>query len=112
MSGRKFSESLSVIAAKSCRSDKTRWLPFVVHAIDTEGIIEKLFSKWLPEHVRNELSTTAEFPKLIALLHDTGKITPVFQNKIAYNIEGQVELLHSNGLEVARTDDPSKSPHL
>ena len=111
MSGRKFSESLSVIAAKSCRSDKTRWLPFVVHAIDTTGIIEKLFNKWLPEHVRNELSTTAEFPKLIALLHDTGKITPAFQNKIAYNIEGQAELLHSNGLEITKTDDPSKSPH-
>ena len=122
-----FSENLCSVAAKSYRETPDKWLPFIIHAMDTGGIMEKLFIKWLPEHVRNELALSlqpksnpeiaitkvCEFCRLLALLHDVGKITPVFQNKIAKSIEGHFEFLTNLGFNLAVMSDSysQKSPH-
>ena len=46
-------DKLDLIAAKSERNDKTKWLSFKIHALDTAGIMEMLFNKWLSNAVRN-----------------------------------------------------------
>lgn len=114
-----------IIAAKSDHNDKTKWLPFKIHNSDTSGIIELLYDKWLPESVKRYISTnlnvsydveesdykTKNLCKLIALIHDIGKITPAFQSKITFNIENHTEMLLNNGLKVSDIPDVSRSPH-
>ena len=114
-----------IIAAKSDHNDKTKWLPFKVHNSDTSGIIELLYDKWLPESVKRYISTnlnvsydieesdykTKNLCKLIALIHDIGKITPAFQSKITFNIENHTEMLLNNGLKVSDIPEVSRSPH-
>ena len=110
------------LAAKSSTSDKAKWLPLTVHASDTAGIIKKLFSLWLPDHVKNELAKNIHpqgdngcvmrLCELTALLHDIGKITPAFQNMIAKNIEKHAERMITLGLDVSgKFRDAAKSPH-
>ena len=114
---REFSKSLCNIAAKSCHNDRTEWLPFVIHAIDTAGIIKHLFNRWLPEQIRHKTLQVLKYPQecfeLSALLHDIGKVTPAFQGKISGSIEGHTELLHRSGLEISHQIEnyASKSPH-
>ena len=86
---------IDAIAAKSESHDSSIWLPFSIHAFDTAGIIERLFNKWLPDSVRKTLcesialgsdvesreKMTSEYCRLLALLHDIGKLTPAFQSK-------------------------------
>ena len=115
-----FSKILSSMAAKSNRSDSKYWLPFIVHASDTAGIIKKLFNKWLPEHIITELSNginendykrTLDLCILIALLHDTGKLTPAFQSKIYRSIENYAETMQKFGLNVTNIGEALRSPH-
>ena len=114
---------MNALAAKSDRMDKSKWLPLVIHASDTAGIMRKLFSLWLPDHVKNELlkniplhvepsSYVKRLCELIALLHDIGKITPSFQNMIAKNIENHTDYMYSLGLDISgKFREASKSPH-
>lgn len=115
---------LDIIAAKSCAENPSLWLPFNVHAIDTEKIIEKLFNKWLSEaerlYIANELGASGDIDnaegvacrlcRFIALIHDIGKITPAFQCKITNNIENHKDTLYSLGIKLP-CREPEKSPH-
>ena len=117
---------INALAAKSGHTDKSDWLPLVIHANDTAGIIQKLFSSWLPDHVRNGLAMDISLNggtkpsqgcvrrlcELIALLHDIGKITPSFQNIIAKNIDNHEDYMHGLGLDISgKFKYSSKSPH-
>lgn len=118
-------QDIDVIAAKSDRNDKTMWLPYKIHNLDTEGIMELLYDRWLSKSVRYYISTNLNvsydieeseykarnFCRLIALLHDIGKITPAFQSKITSNIENHTEMLLGIGLKVSGIPEASKSPH-
>lgn len=116
---------IDVISAKSDRNDRTKWLPYKVHALDTESIMGLLYDRWLPESVRRyilvnlnvscyiekSVDTARNFCCLIALLHDIGKITPAFQSRITLSIENHTEMLLNNGLKVSDIPKPSESPH-
>lgn len=116
---------LDMIAAKSDRNDKTKWLPYKTHAIDTAGIIGLLFDRWLSEAARRYITTSLAigvdyedseykakmFCQLIALFHDIGKITPAFQSKISTNIENYTDKLSNCGLKISGISEVSKSPH-
>lgn len=115
---------LDIIAAKSCAENPALWLPFNVHAIDTEKIIEKLFNRWLSEserlYIASELGASGDkdsaesiacrLCRFIALIHDIGKITPAFQFKITSNIENHKDMLYSLGIKLP-CREPEKSPH-
>lgn len=63
------------------------YLSFDFHAKDTAGIMNKLCLLWLPRSLRRKIKkelgeSWGNICKLIALLHDIGKITLAFQNKI------------------------------
>ena len=114
---------MNALAAKSDRTDKSKWLPLIIHANDTAGVIKMLFNQWLPDQVKNELlkniplhiaspNDTRRFCELIALLHDVGKITPSFQNMIAKNIENHADHMYSLGLDISgKFREASESPH-
>lgn len=113
------------MAAKSCRDDKTKWLPFPVHSEDTAGIAVLLFQKWLPEAARNYISrllsicsdpeqneiAACNFCKFISLVHDIGKLTPAFQSKISQNIENHTDLLSNEGFNLSMLTHIAQSPH-
>ncbi|MDE6425583.1 MAG: CRISPR-associated helicase Cas3' [Ruminococcus sp.] len=118
--------NINIIAAKSDRNNKTRWLPYRIHAIDTAGIMENLYDEWLPMSLQRYISKnlnptiydinesdyiTKKFCQLIGLIHDIGKITPAFQKKITHNIENHTEMLLNNGIEISKISEYSKSPH-
>lgn len=116
---------IDLIAAKSDRNDKTKWLPYKIHASDTEGIMKLLYDKWLSKSVKDYISKNLNVSydieesdymarnlcRLIALIHDIGKITPAFQSKITSNIENHNEMLSRVGLKVFGIPEVSKSPH-
>ncbi|MBQ7529830.1 CRISPR-associated helicase Cas3' [bacterium] len=58
------------------------WLPFWMHSIDTNYVIEYLLKNWVPEHIKNicesECGDLNSLCSFIALTHDIGKLTPVF----------------------------------
>ena len=100
---------ISLFPAKSCKDNSMMWLPFKVHSYDTAGIIERLFNHWIPDSLRQYISkglsvnsskdnsedVAFNFCRLMALLHDTGKLTPAFQSKIAPNIYGYSDKLEN-----------------
>ncbi|MDE6780686.1 MAG: CRISPR-associated helicase Cas3' [Ruminococcus sp.] len=118
-------QNIDIIAAKSDCNDKTKWLPYKIHNLDTEGIIELLYDEWLSESVKRYISTNLNLSydieeseykvknlcRLIALIHDIGKITPAFQSRITSNIENHTEMLLHSGLKVSGITEASKSPH-
>lgn len=71
-------------AAKS--GDGGRWLPVRAHLLDTAGIMERLVLRWLsPSAARAVFEDPAEIVRLcvfIAMVHDIGKLTPLFEAKI------------------------------
>ncbi len=82
-------DMMDILAAKSDHSSPELWLSFKTHMLDTAAIIRQLFDRWLPESVRNLLADSlrldsepdtardraSDFCRLIALLHDIGKLT-------------------------------------
>ena len=116
---------LEIFAAKSDRLDAEKWLPFHAHAWDTAEIMERLLCQWLPDAVHHTLTAQlfpqldfdraeeqlAAFCRLLGLLHDTGKLTPAFQSKIASSIAGHTEKMALYGLQICSLSDASRSPH-
>lgn len=116
---------IDILAAKSDHSSPELWLSFKTHMLDTAAIIRQLFDRWLPESVRNLLADSlrldsepdtagdhaSDFCRLIALLHDIGKLTPAFQSKIADRLPGYRERLSACQIELSMIRDPKSSPH-
>ena len=104
-----FSNQLSVMAAKSSKSDENKWLPFWMHSLDTAYIVKKLMRRWIPESVYRvaeaEGLSGPEFEKLmffLGLVHDIGKLTTDFQSKIAENIADYREKVESNNIGIPK----------
>lgn len=83
-------------------------------------VIQRLFHQWLPASVRyvlqGSLSEDAaeQIVVMAALLHDIGKLTPVFTSKLMPMLPDVCSRLHAQGLSVpdpASVIDPGKSPH-
>lgn len=116
---------IDMIAGKSDCNDKSKWLSFKTHSIDTAGIMDKLYREWLPKSVRKYIFKslnfsydikeseyrTGDFCRLIALLHDIGKLTPAFQCKIEKSIENYSDILMDMGLNVSGITEYKSSPH-
>lgn len=115
---------IDIIAGKSNKDDNSKWLPFKIHSLDTMGIMGMLYDNWISTSVRNYLSNninisndselndikSRNFCCLIALLHDIGKITPIFQSKIAKNIKGHTDKLLDYNIN-SSFENIHQSPH-
>lgn len=110
------SELVKLISAKSDINNPDLWLPLWMHAQDTAGIIEKLVNRWITRPVKTglnlsdkEIKQTAVF---VAMLHDIGKCTALFTDKITRYSPRIRSLLQQGGINFNNTFlDPSKSPH-
>lgn len=115
---KKLSSRLLVMAAKSSRYDSTEWLPFWMHSLDTAGVLKKLVRRWIPLSVIKTISEEPEeVEKLVTflgLVHDIGKMTAVFQNRLLTNIAGQIDRLINNNISITNSSKfiyGSKTPH-
>ena len=118
-------DNIEIMAAKSSSADKSKWLSFTAHSEDTADMICKIFDKWLSSKERRYIamqldnrsdidtavSNARNYCRIIALLHDIGKLTPAFQSKITNNIAGHRELLLRSGFDLDRIREPQKTPH-
>lgn len=94
------------------------WLPLWMHARDTAEIIIRLLEKWLPDHFLeisgkriDELKNLCRF---LALVHDFGKLTPIFAARITEIIPEVRLRLESVGLCIGSSKeyhDGNKAPH-
>ena len=116
---------INLIAAKSDRENPILWLPFSIHSSDTAEIMERLFHHWLPDSVKRIISDslaggfdsesrddiTVNYCRLLAFLHDIGKLTPAFQYKIAPHISGYSEKMINSGIDLSGGDLFTDFPH-
>lgn len=96
------------------------WLPYYAHLMDTAGVMDKLVNHWLPLSIienikeRNAIINIGKVCMFIALTHDIGKATPIFQSKIcerSKDLKARIELA---GIELQGVSDflePNKVPH-
>ena len=115
-----FSPALQSLAAKSTQKNALQWLPAWVHFADTANIIRKLVVTWLPAsvvHAADSEMSQEDFLNLctfLALTHDIGKLTPVFQSGISEQFpELRTRIEHSGLLLYGMNSllSASKSPH-
>ena len=86
--GRGLNMSITALWAKKAK-EGAYWLPLEIHLRDTAEIAKKLWDEWLPDAVKRTIADSVggdeqEARKLfifLAIVHDIGKATPVFQAK-------------------------------
>lgn len=110
-------ELLYNLAAKSGQRQQEGWLPVWAHLFDTAGVMEQLLNHWRSNMARDKTRlTNQEWTRLcvfLALVHDIGKCTPVFQAKITARIP-ELNACLQNHLEVPPYHeflDSGKTPH-
>ena len=110
-----------ILPGKSDHTDTDKWLPLIMHLYDTAGIMNCLARDWLPESVRRRIedsiyngSSLDRLIQFIALVHDIGKVTPVFCERICESLPTVRDVLVNCGLlpsEGSQFLDPKLSPH-
>ncbi len=113
------SDKLLIMAAKSNSKTPEEWLPFWMHAMDTAGILKKLLHRWIPVSVfgaMNELQEedVEKLLMFLGMVHDIGKLTPLFQSKLLPCISERNDCLAELGIQVGNYKNylfASKSPH-
>lgn len=111
-------QKYSILAAKSAGKEEAGWLPVWVHLLDTVGIMENLVDKWISpafdEKISIKIPNWKNVAKFVAITHDIGKFTPVFQSKISSALSGHLERLESYGINIPNQSellDANQSPH-
>lgn len=111
--------TLFPLAAKSSPEERT-WLPVWAHLLDTAGVMSHLVRHWVPACVvqgwadQTSPAEVEKFCTFVALVHDMGKLTPVFQAKITAQIPELREHIAKAGIEIPPYDrffDPHASLH-
>lgn len=106
-----------LIVAKSDSDDRGKWLPLHFHLLDTAGIMSRLINLWLPPAARQAMAeemdtyTFCRVSTLLALIHDLGKATPAFQQKIAGCVDGMWERMEQCDLVIPTLPNAKESPH-
>lgn len=103
---KKLPEVLLWLPGKSDRDGQ--WLPAWRHMLDTEQVMSYLLSKWIPQgtlqSMRGNLAEEefVRVARFAALVHDIGKLTPVFLVKLLGSIPCEVkERLSGYGITIS-----------
>ncbi len=111
------SSILMTFPGKSSR-DGSAWLPLWMHGMDTAAIMIRLLNNWLADHfVSEDLIPAKEAEKLcrfVGMVHDIGKLTPVFAARILEPLGDVRQKLERYGLRIGYPKDyidAKYSPH-
>ena len=114
------SKELSWIPGKTGKQGQYLWLPAWVHMRDVEGIMSFLYRDWLPASVKNMMSERIDpddlekLCRFLALVHDIGKLTPVFVKKLLLFLPEIQIKLQSLGFDISKNMEfleEGNSPH-
>lgn len=101
-------------------SPEHKWLPVWSHLLDTAGVLEYLLNNWISSSVvenimkRNDFEGFDRLCIFVALVHDIGKFTPLFQSKLLELLPEFRNQTSDYGFEIPRHKDfldSNKSPH-
>lgn len=113
-----FQNPACLLAAKSDRNDRQKWLPLWMHLLDTAEVMDYLVSDWLSDHIRAVLCTDgaalSNTARCLGAMHDIGKATPLFQSRILQNIDNLCDYFEKCGLPIPTLnyfDHYAHSPH-
>ncbi|HHZ14387.1 MAG TPA: CRISPR-associated helicase Cas3' [Clostridiales bacterium] len=90
----------SVWAKKSSKNGNLLWLPLIAHMADSAMVARRLWNHWLPNGVRDTISTgimgkgkidPLQLFVFLAAVHDLGKATPVFQAKKTFPLSRELD---------------------
>ncbi|WP_297202034.1 CRISPR-associated helicase Cas3' [uncultured Flavonifractor sp.] len=106
------------LAAKTGQRQQGGWLPIWAHLFDTAGVMEHLLTHRCLNMAEDRMClSNQEWTRLcvfLALVHDIGKCTPVFQSKITAYIPEMSAHLRNYGIEIPNYHtflDSDKTPH-
>ena len=106
------------LSAKVGQRGQDGWLPIWAHLFDAAGVMEHLLTRRCPNMAGDGMRfSNQEWTRLcvfLALVHDIGKCTPVFQSKITAHIPEMRDRLLNYGIEVPEYHtflDSGKTPH-
>lgn len=103
-----FSKHLQLMIGKTTRFMPDKWLPPWIHCIDTYNIISDLVDKRyysLSAICGMDYDTFKKVAQLSALLHDIGKNTPIFQDKISHSLIHFRSKWEHYGIKISRYSD-------
>lgn len=91
-------------------------LPTWVHLVDTAVSIRYLIKSRIPESARSVFNISNEqleqLSMFVALVHDIGKLTPLFISKISQCLPGYISFLLENSIQIPEDfPDSGRSPH-
>lgn len=108
---------LNIFPAKAATQGST-WLPLWMHSLDTAETMMRLLNDWLPGHIEDISGLTySEFRKccyFVSLVHDIGKLTPVFAARILEQLPEARQKLEALGLRIYAAEAyraAKNSPH-
>lgn len=110
-------EEAKLIIAKSDSEDRGKWLPLHFHLMDTAGIMSRLINLWLSPAARQAMAGEMDTDMLcrvstfLAFIHDLGKATPAFQQKIVGCVDGMWERMDQHDLVIPNLPNAKESPH-
>lgn len=96
------SGSIKLIIGKSDK-ETGRWLPMFIHAEDAAGVTEYLLKtryQSLADICGIEYGELVKTAKLLAYLHDIGKITPLFQARILSSLPDRRKLFEDRNINI------------
>ena len=111
-------ETYKLLVGKS--GENGSWLPVWIHAQDTANVLKYLLRDWCSNHEKQLICHDAGIDEeqlehlvtALGLLHDIGKMTPIFQQKILKHMPEKAHLLATEGFFTDKTYIfAEKSPH-
>lgn len=111
-----FSKHLQLMIGKTARFMPDKWLPPWIHCMDTYNVISDLVDKRyysLAVLCGMDYDTFKKVAQLSALLHDIGKNTPLFQDKISHSLMQFRSRWEHYGIKISRysDNDYTELPH-
>ena len=103
-----FSKHLQLMIGKTARFMPDKWLPPWIHCMDTYNVISDLVDKRyysLSAICGMDYDTFKKVAQLSALLHDIGKNTPLFQDKISHSLMHFRSKWEHYGIKISRYSD-------
>lgn len=92
--------TFSFLAAKSAEMGEY-WIPLRLHLLDTASVMRFLLNVWVPQSVTNSIDSENNSERIctfLALVHDIGKATRLFQYRISKAVPGHKERLSNCGV--------------